>query len=61
MPGATTGLHYLFNPDFSQLGNSKVWLEAFTQIAWSTGAGWGFMITYAVYTKEKKTLHVIAS
>ncbi|HHY04493.1 MAG TPA: sodium-dependent transporter [Thermoanaerobacterales bacterium] len=54
MPGATTGLHYLFNPDFSQLGNSKVWLEAFTQIAWSTGAGWGFMITYAVYTKEKE-------
>ncbi|MDI6601309.1 MAG: sodium-dependent transporter [Thermoanaerobacteraceae bacterium] len=54
LPGAVGGLNYLFNPDFSQLLSGKVWLEAFTQSAWSTGAGWGFMITYAVYTREKE-------
>lgn len=54
LPGAVGGLNYLFNPDFEKLLSGKVWLEAFTQSAWSTGAGWGFMITYAVYTKEKE-------
>ncbi|MGB9813028.1 MAG: sodium-dependent transporter [Thermovenabulum sp.] len=54
LPGASKGLDFLFNPDFSKLVSGKVWLEAFTQAAWSTGAGWGFMITYAVYTKEKE-------
>ncbi|HHW02398.1 MAG TPA: sodium-dependent transporter [Thermoanaerobacterales bacterium] len=54
LPNAVGGLQYLFNPDFSKLLSGKVWLEAFTQSAWSTGAGWGFMITYAVYTKEKE-------
>lgn len=56
LPGATQGLHYLFNPDLSQLLNPKIWLEAFTQSAWSTGAGWGFIITYAVYTKESEDI-----
>ncbi|PAB59468.1 sodium-dependent transporter [Anaeromicrobium sediminis] len=54
LPGALKGLEYLFNPDFSLLSNPKIWLEAFTQAAWSTGAGWGFIITYAVYTKKKE-------
>lgn len=56
LPNAVAGLHYLFNPDFSQLANAKVWLEAFTQSAWSTGAGWGFMITYAVYIKDNEDI-----
>ncbi|SHM43864.1 neurotransmitter:Na+ symporter, NSS family [Caldanaerovirga acetigignens] len=54
LPNAVGGLNYLFNPDFGKVLSGKVWLEAFTQAAWSTGAGWGFMITYAVYTKEKE-------
>ncbi|WP_422446804.1 sodium-dependent transporter [Thermoanaerobacterium sp. DL9XJH110] len=54
LPNAVGGLNYLFNPDFGKLLSGKVWLEAFTQSAWSTGAGWGFMITYAVYTKQKE-------
>ncbi len=56
LPGAVKGLEYLFNPDFSQLANPEIWLQAFTQCAWSTGAGWGFIITYAVYTKEKEDI-----
>lgn len=54
LPGATQGLEYLFSPKLYMLKNPKIWLEAFTQAAWSTGAGWGFIITYAVYTKKKE-------
>lgn len=56
LPGAAAGLTYLFKPDLSQLLTSTIWLQAFTQSAWSTGAGWGFIITYAVYTKEKEDI-----
>ncbi len=56
LPGALNGLNYLFNPDISQLTNPTIWLNAFTQCAWSTGAGWGFIITYAVYTKRKEDI-----
>jgi NSS family neurotransmitter:Na+ symporter len=54
LPGALKGLEYLFNPHIEMLANPKIWLAAFTQSAWSTGAGWGFIITYAVYTKKKE-------
>lgn len=53
LPGSIEGVKYLFTPDFADLTQPKIWLEAFTQSAWSTGAGWGFIITYSVYTKEK--------
>ncbi|MFT9496896.1 sodium-dependent transporter [Anaerosolibacter sp.] len=54
LPGAAKGLEYLFSPKLHMLANPKIWLEAFTQAAWSTGAGWGFIITYAVYTKKRE-------
>ena len=53
LPGASQGVGYLFTPHFEDLAHPKVWLEAFTQSAWSTGAGWGFLIVYGVYTKKK--------
>ncbi|SHJ68904.1 sodium-dependent transporter [Paramaledivibacter caminithermalis] len=56
LPGAAKGLEYLFSPKLSMLLNPKIWLEAFTQSAWSTGAGWGFIVTYAVYTKENEDI-----
>ncbi|MCT4604861.1 MAG: sodium-dependent transporter [Marinisporobacter sp.] len=56
LPGATKGLEYLFSPKLYMLKSPKIWLEAFTQAAWSTGAGWGFIITYAVYTKKKEDI-----
>lgn len=51
LPGSEVGLGYLFRADFSQLGNPKVWLDALTQNAWDTGAGWGLFLTYAAYMK----------
>ena len=54
MPGASDGLAFLFTPDFSQLGNVKIWLEALTQNAWDTGAGWGLVLSYAVYMRSRE-------
>ena len=56
LPGAQAGLRYLFVPDWSKLLIPDTWLQAFTQSAWSTGAGWGLMLTYAVYTKKKEDI-----
>ncbi|MGB9893081.1 MAG: sodium-dependent transporter [Candidatus Saccharicenans sp.] len=53
LPGASLGLRYLFVPDWPKLADPATWLQAFTQSAWSTGAGWGLMLTYAVYTKKR--------
>ena len=54
LPGAGRGLGFLFNPDLSLLGSHRTWLEALTQSAWSTGAGWGLILTYAVYVKREE-------
>ena len=56
LPGASAGLNYLFTIDVSYLAKSTTWLNAFTQAAWSTGAGWGFIVTYAVYTDKKEEI-----
>ncbi len=54
MPGASAGLAFLFTPDFSQLGDVRIWLEALTQNAWDTGAGWGLVLSYAVYMRARE-------
>ena len=54
MPGASRGLAFLFTPDFSQLGDVRIWLEALTQNAWDTGAGWGLVLSYAVYMRARE-------
>ncbi len=38
------------------MGNYRVWLEALSQSAWSTGAGWGLILTYAVYLRENEDI-----
>lgn len=53
LSGRGQGLAFLFNTDFSRLLDYKVWLEALTQSAWSTGAGWGIALTYACYAREE--------
>ncbi len=61
LPGAAEGLRYLFVPEWSRLGNAQVWLQAFTQMAFSTGAGWGLYLTYAVYMREREDMGLNAS
>ncbi|UCF21568.1 MAG: sodium-dependent transporter [Gemmatimonadota bacterium] len=54
LPGAVRGLEFMFTPEWSQLSNYRVWLEALTQNAWDTGAGWGLILTYAVYMRRNE-------
>ena len=56
LPHAATGLNYLFFPNLSKLVDYRVWLEALSQSAWSTGAGWGLVLTYAVYMREREDI-----
>jgi NSS family neurotransmitter:Na+ symporter len=60
LPGADRGLAFLFTPDLAGLGNSRVWLEALTQNAWDTGAGWGLALTYAIYMRAREDTTVNA-
>ncbi len=53
LPGAFEGITYLFRPDWSQLAKPEIWLQALTQNAWDTGAGWGLFLTYAAYMKKE--------
>ena len=54
LPGFKKGMNFLFNFSLSDLANYKVWLNALSQSAWSTGAGWGLLLTYSVYVAKKE-------
>jgi neurotransmitter:Na+ symporter, NSS family len=53
LAGSERGLEFLFNPDLAPLASYRTWLEALTQSAWSTGAGWGLIMTYGVYLRKE--------
>ncbi|MFO7937780.1 MAG: sodium-dependent transporter [Kiritimatiellia bacterium] len=46
------GLGFLWNPDFSALKSSKVWLAAAGQVFFSISVGIGTLLTYASYMKR---------
>lgn len=54
LDGASQGLSYLFTVDWSRLGEPRIWIEALTQNAWDTGAGWGLVLCYAAYMRERE-------
>lgn len=54
LPGFGKGMNFLFDFELKQLANYKVWLNALSQSAWSTGAGWGLILTYSVYVAKKE-------
>ena len=60
LPGSFQGIEYLFTPDWPTLANPQVWLEALTQNAWDTGAGWGLIITYAAYMRSRDNITISA-
>jgi NSS family neurotransmitter:Na+ symporter len=49
LEGSGNGLKAYFLPDFSKITHSKVWIDAFSQIFFSLGLGFGIMIAYASY------------
>ncbi|HEY0972744.1 MAG TPA: sodium-dependent transporter [Gemmatimonadales bacterium] len=54
LPGAGEGLAYLYGVDWDRLGDASIWLNALTQNAWDTGAGWGLALVYAAYLRQKE-------
>ncbi len=54
LPGASEGLAFLFTPDWSALASYEIWLQALTQNAWDTGAGWGLVLCYAIYMRSRE-------
>lgn len=61
LEGAWTGISYLFTPNWEMLLDYKVWLAALTQNAWDTGAGWGLILTYACYARQKEDIGLNAA
>ncbi len=49
LPGSANGIAYLFRIEWAQLSTPGIWLQALTQNAWDTGAGWGLFLSYAAY------------
>ncbi|MCE5304200.1 sodium-dependent transporter [bacterium] len=47
------GLAFIWEPDFSMLGNAKIWLAAAGQIFFTLSVGMGTLSAYASYLKEK--------
>lgn len=56
LPNAIDGIKYFFTPKLEFLLDFKVWMNALTQNAWDTGAGWGLILTYAVYMKKREDI-----
>jgi len=54
LPNASAGLDFLFTVHWHELLRPRVWLEALTQNAWDTGAGWGLVLTYAIYLRRRE-------
>ncbi len=49
LEGSWDGIAFLFTPQWETLAEPQLWLEALTQNAWDTGAGWGLILTYGAY------------
>ena len=56
LPGSFEGIAYLFTPQWDQLAGADLWLEALTQNAWDTGAGWGLILSYAAYMSARHSV-----
>jgi NSS family neurotransmitter:Na+ symporter len=54
LDGAIKGLDYMFRIDLALFSNPEVWLQALSQSAWSTGAGWGLIMTISSYSRSKE-------
>jgi len=61
LPNAIEGIKFFFTPDINILMDYKVWLNALTQNAWDTGAGWGLILTYAIYMRQKEDIALNAA
>ncbi len=56
LPGALDGIEWYLKPDFSKIGDYKIWIAAFGQIFFSLSLAMGIMIAYASYLPEKSDI-----
>jgi NSS family neurotransmitter:Na+ symporter len=61
LDNAIDGIKYFFTPDLNVILDHKVWLNALTQNAWDTGAGWGLILIYAIYMRKKEDVSLNAA
>lgn len=54
MENGYKGLEYMFSIDTGHFYNPTIWIEALSQSAWSTGAGWGLMMTLSSYSRKNE-------
>jgi len=60
LPGAGAGFEYMFHIDWGDFAKPDIWLHAFTQAAWSTGAGWGMFHVFFVYSAKNEDVQLNA-
>ena len=56
LPGASEGVSYFLNPDFSKMSDSKIWATAIGQAFFSLSLGSGSLLTYGSYLRGKHSL-----
>ncbi len=54
MKNGVKGLDYMFSVDVNHFFDATIWIEALSQSAWSTGAGWGLIMTISSYSRKKE-------
>ena len=52
LPGALSGVEFMFKPDFNALTDVKVWIAAYGQIFFSLSLGFAIMVTYSSYLPD---------
>lgn len=55
LPGASEGINYYLNPDFSKIDGGVI-LAALGQAFFSMSVGWGLMVTYGSYLPKSSNL-----
>jgi NSS family neurotransmitter:Na+ symporter len=60
LPGAGEGFKYMFSINWADFAKPNIWLHAFTQAAWSTGAGWGMFHVFFIYSAKDEDVQLNA-
>lgn len=51
LPGSAEGIEYYLTPQWDKLRNTKVWIDAASQIFFSLGPGFGTLLALSSYNK----------
>ncbi|MCJ8730193.1 hypothetical protein PDJAM_G00181360, partial [Pangasius djambal] len=57
LDGAAEGLKYMFSPKLEIWGDIQVWRQAFTQVFFALGLGFGSIIAYSSYNQRNNNCH----